>query len=77
MRDTFKAVVGLDSTLKSKPETEPFELALRLLDLRPEVCLSIGDRFDVDLAPALALGMGGILVTGVEDVYRLPEIFAL
>ncbi|MGO8693725.1 MAG: HAD family hydrolase [Rectinemataceae bacterium] len=77
VRDTFKAVVGLDSTLKSKPETEPFELALRLLDLRPEVCLSIGDRFDVDLAPALALGMGGILVTGVEDVYRLPEIFAL
>ncbi len=75
VRDRFKTVVGLDSTLKSKQETEPFELALRVLNLRPDSCLSVGDRFDVDIAPALALGMGGILVSGVEDVYRLPELF--
>jgi FMN phosphatase YigB (HAD superfamily) len=76
VRDFFKVVVGLDSTLKSKPETEPFEHALKVLNLHPKSCISIGDRFDVDIAPALALGMSGILVSGVEDVYRLPEFFA-
>lgn len=77
VRDCFSVVVGLDSTMKSKPAPEPFELALRLLKLQPEACLSIGDRFDVDIAPALGLGLGGILVSGVEEVYRLPELFAL
>jgi phosphoglycolate phosphatase/putative hydrolase of the HAD superfamily len=31
----------------------------------------VGDRYDVDIAPALELGMGGILVEGVEEVYSL------
>ena len=38
--------------------------------------LSVGDRYDIDIALPLELGMGGILVDGVEDVYRLPEILA-
>jgi phosphoglycolate phosphatase/putative hydrolase of the HAD superfamily len=40
----------------------------------PESCLSVGDRYDIDIALPLELGMGGILVDGVEDVYRLPEL---
>lgn len=75
--DHFQVLVGLDDTLKSKPATEPFAFALRLLQLGPEACLSIGDRFDVDIAPALELGMNGILVSGVEDVYGLPELLSL
>jgi len=74
--ECFTVVVGLDSTLKSKPATEPFAFALRLLQLGPGLCLSIGDRFDVDVAPALELGMDGLLVSGVEDVYALPELFS-
>ena len=37
-------------------------------------CLSVGDRYDIDLALPLELGMGAVLVQGVEDVYRLPEL---
>ena len=37
-------------------------------------CISIGDRFDIDLSLALSLGMGGILVSGVEEVWELPRI---
>ncbi len=91
----FRFVVGLDLTLRSKPDPEPFALALRLLgesgslgdpgsavpgDFRPGAqgagsVVSVGDRYDVDIAPALALGMGGgILVDGVEDVYLLPDL---
>ena len=74
MRSLFRAVVGLDDTMASKPAPEPFLAASRLLGLKPELCVSIGDRRDVDLSPAMALGMGAVLVDGVEDVYSLPGI---
>jgi phosphoglycolate phosphatase/putative hydrolase of the HAD superfamily len=74
LRPRFRAIVGLDDTMVSKPAPEPFLRAAELLGAPPEACLSIGDRYDVDLAPALGLGMGAILVEGVEDVYRLPEL---
>lgn len=100
----FCTVVGLDDTLHSKPDPEPFLLAAdRLLShsgkagepavgARPDGSLagsqagdrvrimagliSIGDRHDVDLAPALELGMGAILIERVSEVYDLPEVFA-
>jgi phosphoglycolate phosphatase/putative hydrolase of the HAD superfamily len=74
VRSRFSVLVGLDDTLIGKPAAEPFLEAARRLGLEPARCVSIGDRFDVDLAPAMELGMGAILVTGVEDVYRLPDI---
>lgn len=70
----FGVIVGLDDTFKSKPEPDAFILALRRLKLKAGHCLSIGDRMDVDITPALELGMDGILVDGVEDVYCLPEL---
>lgn len=72
----FSAVVGLDDTLRSKPAREPYELAARRAEAPPETCLSAGDRYDVDLAVPLDLGMGAVLVDGVEDVYALPEILS-
>ena len=71
---SFRAVVGLDDTMVSKPAREPFELAARLLGVPAELCVSVGDRYDVDLAVPLDLGMGAILVEGAADVYRLPEL---
>jgi phosphoglycolate phosphatase/putative hydrolase of the HAD superfamily len=76
VRSHFKTVVGLDDTFCSKPAPEPFALAARRLALEPRSCVSIGDRIDVDLVPAMDLGMGAILVDGVEDVYRLPDLLA-
>lgn len=74
VRRSFSVVVGLDSTLRSKPEPAAFILAAKLLEQPAARCLSVGDRPDIDIAPALALGMSGIVVDGVEDVYRLPEV---
>lgn len=70
----FEVVVGLDDHLDSKPAPKPFLLACSCLGLPPSACVSIGDREDVDLRTALELGMGAILVDGVEDIYRLTEI---
>jgi FMN phosphatase YigB (HAD superfamily) len=72
----FELVVGLDDSFESKPAKEPFLTVCARLGLDPSSCVSIGDREDVDLATALDLGMGAVLVEGVEDVYRLPELFS-
>jgi FMN phosphatase YigB (HAD superfamily) len=77
VRSRFRVIVGLDDTLAGKPSPEPFATTAARLCVAPKACVSIGDRFDVDLAPAMELGMGAILVDGVEDIYRLPELFEL
>ncbi len=73
----FPALVALDTTGVSKPHTEPFLRATQIADTPAANCISIGDRYDIDIALPLQMGMGGILVNGVEDVYTLPDVFRL
>ena len=72
--DLIEVLVGLDSCNLSKPAKEPFELAAQKAGVAPCQMISVGDRYDLDIAPALELGMGGVLVRGVADVYRLPGL---
>ena len=74
VQDLFRGVVGLDTCGVSKPHEEPFKRAAVLCGTVPESCVAVGDRYDIDIAFPLELGMGGILVDGVEDVYRLPDV---
>jgi phosphoglycolate phosphatase/putative hydrolase of the HAD superfamily len=67
-------IVGLDTCGVSKPSEEMFMRAAILCGAVPESCVSVGDRYDIDIALPLELGMGGILVDGVEDVYNLPDV---
>ena len=70
----FPEIVGLDTCLKSKPAVEPFMKACEITGTQPNQCIAIGDRYDMDIALPLDLGMGGILVNGVADVYELLKI---
>ena len=70
----IEVLVGLDTCNLSKPAKEPFLLAAKKAGVFPKNIISVGDRYDLDIAPALELGMGGVLVRGVEDVYNLPEL---
>jgi phosphoglycolate phosphatase/putative hydrolase of the HAD superfamily len=72
-----EAIIGLDTCWVSKPHTAPFLKAAELLGVPPAACVSIGDRYDIDLLLPLDLGMGGILVDGVEDVYELKNLTAM
>lgn len=72
--DFFKHIVGLDTCYKSKPAREPFEKALELTKTTAENAVAIGDRYDLDIELPLRMGMGGIEVSGVEDVYDLNKI---
>lgn len=75
----FPEIVGLDTCFKSKPALEPFETAVERLSkssesgINAENCIAIGDRYDMDIALPLKMGMGGILVNGVEEVYQIHE----
>ena len=77
--DFFPEIVGLDTCLKSKPALEPFQTAVERLsksageEIKAENCLAVGDRYDMDLALPLEMGMGGILVSGVEEVYQIVK----
>ncbi len=74
--ELFQAVVGLDTCGVSKPHEAPFRAAADALDVEVGSCLAVGDRYDIDVALPLAMGMGGILVDGVVDVYTLPTLLA-
>ena len=70
---TLKDIIGLDTCFKSKPAKEVLDEACTLTDSSYEECLSVGDRYDIDLALPLDLGMGAVLVAGAEDVCALAD----
>ena len=72
--DLIEVTIGLDTCKKSKPAREMLEYAASVAGADFSECISVGDRFDIDVALPLEMGMGGILVNGVEEVYELPEI---
>lgn len=72
--DFFPKIVGLDTCHKSKPAKEPFLTAVEWLGEKNENCIAVGDRYDLDIDLPLEMGMGGVLVSGVEEVYKLPAV---
>lgn len=70
----FPVIIGLDTCKKSKPAYEPFQKALEYLQVPPENCIAVGDRYEMDIAIPLELGMGGVLVTGVEEVHSIHQL---
>lgn len=75
--DFFPEIVGLDTLKISKPSKKILDFAVEKAanalnqEIKYEDCVSIGDRFDIDIALALELGMGGVLVSGAEEVCEL------
>jgi len=65
-----------------KPEPSPFLAAIEALELLPEEIVYVGDREDVDIEGAQAVGMRTILVGGgsekasgnCRDIYELAKI---
>jgi len=74
--DLLQKITGLDTVKASKPDRIHFLKAAELCGTPLQQCISVGDRYDIDIALPLEMGMGGILVDGVEDVYKLPDLFA-
>ncbi len=78
--DFVQKIVGLDTCLASKPSIKILQKAIEFAKIATneeiafENCISVGDRFDIDLKLPIECGMGGILVDGVKDVYEMPNL---
>ncbi|MBQ4378255.1 MAG: HAD family hydrolase [Treponema sp.] len=77
----FPKIIGLDTCFASKPSKKILEAALNEAEtvlgekITYSDCISIGDRYDIDLALPVELGAGGILVSGSEELCDvLPKI---
>jgi FMN phosphatase YigB (HAD superfamily) len=81
-REIFQGIITADDVHRSKPDTEPFEKALKMTGELADQHVSIGDREKVDIAPAKKLGIRTIFVWGISKladasvatVYGVPRI---
>ncbi|MEJ5183680.1 MAG: HAD family hydrolase [Rectinemataceae bacterium] len=72
--DLFQTIIALDDVGFSKPHRAHFDKLMEAFGGQPEDYFVIGDRFDIDIKPALDAGMSGILVDEVGDIYLLPDL---
>ncbi|MEW6516629.1 MAG: L-threonylcarbamoyladenylate synthase [candidate division FCPU426 bacterium] len=72
--DCFDDLLALSDTRLFKPSARLYRLCAERLGVAPGECLSVGDRFELDLAPAAEAGMHTLLVGRPSDLYRLPGL---
>jgi len=58
----FEVVVTSQEVGYEKPQKEIFEIAIKKLKLKPEQCVMVGDRLDIDIAGAKLAGMKTIRI---------------
>lgn len=66
----FHAVVTFDDTGVKKPAKEPFLKACKLLRVKPEECLMVGDWLERDIEGARRLGMKTCLASYGQKINR-------
>jgi HAD superfamily hydrolase (TIGR01549 family) len=64
----FSLIVTSDSEMPVKPRSASFLYVADQLRTNPKEMLSVGDRYEVDIEPLLALGGSGVVVTGPEEI---------
>ncbi len=71
VQDLFDRVFTYNSFRTMKPNPKTFREAARAMDVSPNECLVVGDRYSVDLIPAQDLGMKIYEVKGPEGIEKL------
>ncbi|MEO0123290.1 MAG: HAD family hydrolase [candidate division WOR-3 bacterium] len=74
IEDLFDYIFTYENFRLIKPDPQIFKLVIKELNVRPEECLMVGDRYYVDLLPAKEQGMEIHEVEGPEDIVELLEI---
>jgi L-threonylcarbamoyladenylate synthase len=72
--DCFDDLLALSDTRLFKPSRRLYQVSAERLGVDPADCLSVGDRYELDLAPAAQAGMQTLLVQRLADLYRLPQL---
>jgi FMN phosphatase YigB (HAD superfamily) len=72
--NVFVGVLTSEDAGAAKPDARFFHEAARRLGVAPGEFVSVGDRPESDLAPAVALGAGAWRVDGPDDLYALETL---
>ena len=72
--DLFEAVVSCDTANALKPAPDIFKFTCQTMGIEPGVAVSVGDKHEKDVTPAIKFGMGAILVAGPSDMIETLEI---
>lgn len=73
----FSVIRGGDELAHPKPSATDLLRICRELSIEPERCVSVGDRWNVDLAPAKEIGMQTREVDGRDDMYEWIRCLAV
>ena len=69
----FRAILLSCEVGISKPDPRIFRKALNALSCEPEDAVMVGDRLDVDIAPALRLGLWTVRVRRGPSYWQTPQ----
>jgi putative hydrolase of the HAD superfamily len=70
----FRRVYSIEDSWRPKPDRGVLEEMLREIGCRPEECLFVGDRYDVDLMVPREMGAQVFLSTSVEELLTLEAV---
>lgn len=71
----FEKVIGVFDTYQvAKPSIVVFSDLLRMSNVAPHTILSVGDRIEIELTPAKALGMQTALITYGKTVEKTKDV---
>ncbi len=74
----FSDIVISSEVGYSKPEKEIFDIACKMINLKPENCIMIGDKYKVDIEGSLNAGMYGIWINRKKEQsnyeYQIKEL---
>lgn len=72
--EAFDEILTLSESRRFKPSSELYADMAQRLGVDATECLSIGDRYHLDLEPAAAVGMHTFWVRQNADLFRLPAV---
>lgn len=72
--DRFRSCIGLEATMRSKPDPACFDSAVAAAGVSYPETLFIGDRYEIDLEYPLTRGSGALLAENMQDIYTLPQL---
>lgn len=70
----FHRIFTIEESWAPKPDRQTLELILREIGKKPEECLFVGDRYDVDLRLPAEIGCAVCLVKSVEELFPLCKL---
>lgn len=71
IKELFSHIFTYETFKLIKPNLEIFRQVIEKLNLKPDECMMVGDRYEVDLVPAKEIGMQIFEVKGPDDISKL------